>query len=51
MLLTGVDECASVCTAASTTNLANLSNCVLTFTATIPGVWYAIALQVNYRFK
>jgi hypothetical protein len=43
----GVDECADVCTVASTTNLTTLSNCTLTFTATVPGAWYAMALQVN----
>jgi hypothetical protein len=43
-----VDECAGVCTPASTTSLGNLSNCTLTFVSSIPGVWYAIALQVDH---
>lgn len=43
----GVDECADVCTSANMTSTATLSGCVLTFTATQSGVWYAIALQVT----
>jgi hypothetical protein len=43
----GVDECAAICTAATVLSLANLTGCMLTFTGTTPGVWYALAIQVN----
>ena len=46
----GVDECADVCTA-NATSLGSLSNCTLSFTSTVPGAWYAIALQVNNKYS
>jgi hypothetical protein len=44
----GVDECSAICNSPSATTYANLSGCTLTFTGSVPSVWYAFALQVNY---
>ncbi len=43
----GVDECADICITASVANFSILTGCTLTFTGPIPGVWYAMAMQVN----
>lgn len=43
----GVDECAGVCTSSNISYFGNLSGCTLTFTGTIAGGWYAMAIQVN----
>lgn len=43
----GIDECSAVCPSASLKNISVLSNCTIYFTATKPGVWYAISVQVS----
>ncbi|CAF4031093.1 unnamed protein product [Rotaria sordida] len=42
-----VDECAGVCYSNLMPSGTNLSNCVLTFTATTANTWYAVALQIE----
>ena len=43
-----VDECGAACnTASNMPTGTNLSSCILSITATQPGAWYGISMQVN----
>lgn len=44
-----LDECGGICYPSSVPNGTTLSNCTLSFTGLISGVWYAVAIQVNNR--
>jgi len=43
-----IDECGGICYPGSVPSTTSLSNCTLTFTGTKAGVWYGIALQVDF---
>ena len=42
----GVNECADICTDTTTEKYGNLTGCTLTFTSSMVGGCYGIALQV-----
>jgi hypothetical protein len=42
-----VNECGGVCYPASMPSGVNLSNCTLSFTGPVAGIWYAAAIQVR----
>ncbi len=42
-----VDECNSICYSNQIPTGTNLTDCILTFTATQAGKWYGIAVQVK----
>ena len=42
-----IDECAGICYPSSTPPGTTLSNCTITFTGTVAGAWYAVAVQVE----
>ena len=41
-----IDECSGICYPGALPNDTILSNCTVSFTSLVPGVWYSIALQV-----
>jgi hypothetical protein len=42
-----IDECGSICYPGSLPNGATMSNCTISFTGLVPGIWYAAAIQVS----
>lgn len=44
-----IDECGGICYPQATPSGTTLSNCTVSLTGLVPGAWYAISVQVNYK--